>query len=171
MDFYKTLETVRLPGGTVLALTPGQARRRSHLLDINEADDLVARQSVEFKAGEIIGLAHVPLVLKAALEPVDLAMLQEGELLSNDLEDLDEGGLLTIDDSIGLAGAGEKIEATLEQRPDNAEPGVQIQPESGDPTRVPESKLADPTPVPESKLADPTPVPESKPDAKGKGKK
>lgn len=140
MDFYKTLETVRLPGGTVLELTPDQARRRSHLLDINEEDDLVARQSVEFKAGEIIGLEQVPLVLKAALEPVELAMLKEGNLPSGDLEELGEGGLLTIDDSIGSAGAGEKIEATLEERPDNAEPGVQIQPESGDLAPVPAAR-------------------------------
>jgi hypothetical protein len=140
MDFYKALETVRLPGGTVLELTPEQARRRRHLLDINEDDDLVARQSVEFKAAEVIGLEQVPLVLKAALEPVDLAMLKEDELPSGDLEDLGEGDLLTIDDSIDSANAGEKIVPTLEERPDNAEPGEQIRPESGDLAPVPAAR-------------------------------
>jgi|GEM_PF-2877518 len=141
MDFYKTLETVRLPGGTVLALTSNQIRRRQHLLDVAKyGETCCAKQAVEFKAGEVIGLEQVPLALETALEPVNLAMLQEGDLLSGDLEYRGEGELLTIDDSIGSAGAGEKIDATLEERPDNAEPGEQIQPESGDLAPVPAAR-------------------------------
>lgn len=152
MRFFETKEPVRLPAGTALALTPDQFRRRRHVLEPVVDGVTYALDAVVFKAGEVIGLEHVPLALKTALEPVEPA--------SVDLEDLVEGDSLTIDDSIDSASAGEKIE-----------PGVQIQPESGDLAPVSESKLADPTPEPESKPADPTPVPESKPAAKGKDKK
>jgi hypothetical protein len=71
MKRYETNQTVRLPAGTVLALSPEQIRRRRHLLEPVADGMTVARQPVEFKAGEIIGLDPVPLALAAVLAPVE----------------------------------------------------------------------------------------------------
>jgi len=159
MNAYRTLRPVQFAVGTVLVLSHDQAERRQHVLHELEPGVYTAKERLEFKAGEFIGLLVPPGKGDSGLALIGPLEIVDGDG-SGELGNLGEGGLLTIDDSIDSASAGEKIEGTLEERPDNAEPGVQIQPESGD--------LA---PVPESELADPAPVPESKPAAKGKGKK
>jgi hypothetical protein len=159
MNAYRTLRPVQFAVGTVLVLSHDQAERRQHVLHELEPGVYTAKERLEFKAGEFIGLLVPPGKGDSGLALIGPLEIVDGDG-SGELGNLGEGGLLTIDDSIDSASAGEKIE-----------PGVQIQPESGDLAPVSESKLADPTPVPESKPADPTPVPESKPAAKGKGKK
>lgn len=139
MQFFRTNETVRFPGGTVLLLNRDQYSRRQHLLEPVTDGVTCARQLVEFKAGEIIGLNQVPLALKGFLELVEFEPPADmGEL---DLEDIVGGRFLAIDDdSIDPETAGERIESSIEQQPDHAEPGEQIQPNSDNLAPVSETK-------------------------------
>jgi hypothetical protein len=76
MEFYKTTQTVRLSAGTILLLTVDQFNARQHLLAPKVDGLTVAKEPVEFKAGEIIGLDQVPLSLKTSLEEVEF---EDGE--------------------------------------------------------------------------------------------
>jgi hypothetical protein len=145
MEFYQTTQTVRLPAGIILLLNAGQFNARAHLLEPKVDGLTTAKEPVEFKAGEIIGLAQVPLALKTALEPVEfedgefgdweltdfLLDESEGPVKSSTEEQSDnsdhDGQMLSELSPVGSVG-GETMESVISERPDNADPGEQILP-------------------------------------------
>jgi hypothetical protein len=60
MDAYKTLKVVSLPSGTVLALDEKQAATRAHAIKELAPGVYVALQTLQFVAGETIGLELPP---------------------------------------------------------------------------------------------------------------
>lgn len=69
MYAYRTLRPVSFPAGIVLALYLHQAAPRSHLLYEIEPGVYIAKEPVEFKAGETIGLMAEPAKGDSCLEP------------------------------------------------------------------------------------------------------
>ena len=73
MKNYQTQNTLRLPSGVVVGLTPEQAASRLHVL-IQQADGVyIATTPLQFKSGEVIGLDAVPNGLAEQLAVVELA--------------------------------------------------------------------------------------------------
>jgi hypothetical protein len=70
MDAYRTTRTVRLAAGTVLVLSPDQAEPRSHLLYGMEPGVYTAKEPLEFKVGETIGLMTPPRKGDSGLERI-----------------------------------------------------------------------------------------------------
>jgi hypothetical protein len=68
VNAYKTTRTVRLAAGTVLALSHEQAAPRAHLLYEMEPAVYTAKEPVEFKTGETIGLMTPPAKGDSGLE-------------------------------------------------------------------------------------------------------
>jgi hypothetical protein len=68
MKAYRTLRTVRLAAGTVLALSDAQAAPRQHVLYPMEPFVYTAKEPLEFKAGESIGLMTPPAKGDSGLE-------------------------------------------------------------------------------------------------------
>lgn len=71
MNAYKTLTPVTFPSGTVLALDAKQAATRTHVLDDLRPGVYVAKQPLEFKAGEVIGLELPPSKGETGLELIE----------------------------------------------------------------------------------------------------
>lgn len=72
MDSYKIIAPVTFPSGTVLALDGRQAATRLHVLQAEEAPGVyIASQPLEFKIGEIIGLALPPSKGETGLELIE----------------------------------------------------------------------------------------------------
>ena len=89
MKNYQTQNTLRLPSGVVVGLTPEQAASRLHVL-IQQADGVyIATTPLQFKSGEVIGLDAVPNGLAEQLAVVELAE-QDGDEGSD--EGSGEGG-------------------------------------------------------------------------------
>jgi hypothetical protein len=68
MNAYRTTRTVRLAAGTVLALSHDQAAPRAHLLYEMAPAVYTAKEPLEFKAGETIGLMTPPAKGESGLE-------------------------------------------------------------------------------------------------------
>jgi hypothetical protein len=75
MKAYRTTRTVRLSAGTVLALAAAQAAPRAHLLYGMEPGVYTAKEPLEFKAGEVIGLMTPPAKGDSGLEDLQLNWL------------------------------------------------------------------------------------------------
>lgn len=72
MDVYKTIAPVTFPSGTVLALATKQAATRAHVLQAGDEPGVyIASQPLEFKGGEIIGLALPPSKGETGLELIE----------------------------------------------------------------------------------------------------
>ena len=71
MLLYKTIRTVRFGIGTVIRLTESQASIRSHALSRLDDDWYVAVYTLEFKAGETIGLKVAPEKGETGLQLID----------------------------------------------------------------------------------------------------
>lgn len=72
MDSYKTIAPVTFPSGTVLALDAKQAATRLHVLQAGDEPGVyIALQPLEFKVGEIIGLALPPSKGEVGLELIE----------------------------------------------------------------------------------------------------
>lgn len=67
---YKTLATVRLHSGSIM-LDAEQVERRAGRLKIIKAGLFEIEKSVEFKAGEIIGLDEVAKPYRPLLEEIE----------------------------------------------------------------------------------------------------
>lgn len=66
---YRTTAIVILPPGSVLELGREQVAARAHLLE-KRGGKYVARDPVQFKAGELLGLASPSKSLLASLQEV-----------------------------------------------------------------------------------------------------
>ena len=89
MQNYQTQNTLRLPSGVVVGLTPEQAASRLHVLTQQADGVYIASTPLQFKAGEVIGLDAVPNGLAEQLAVVELAE-QDGDESGN--EGGNEGG-------------------------------------------------------------------------------
>jgi hypothetical protein len=83
MNAYKTTRTVRFPAGAVLALDEWQANARRHALYEMEPGVYTAKESLEFKAGETIGLMTPPAKGDSGLEPVEQNTYDDDKLAEN----------------------------------------------------------------------------------------
>jgi hypothetical protein len=131
MEFYQTTQTVRLPAGIILLLNAGQFNARAHLLEPKVDGFTIAKEPVEFKAGEIIGLEHVPLALKTSLEPVEFEDGEHAELFAMRMlgtDDFNESENVTDDDGGNAADAGDSTESLTGELLDISGPGYPLLP-------------------------------------------
>lgn len=71
MEAYRFKQIMTLPAGTMLGLSPDQARRRLHNLESIGEGRYMAKATVQFKCGEVIGLeVPVPKWVDAFVDPV-----------------------------------------------------------------------------------------------------
>lgn len=78
MNRFKIIDgPVQFGSGETLELTHAQVEPRAHNLDIVSTDEksgravVTVRSNIEFKAGEVVGLAALPRWLEQKLEAVD----------------------------------------------------------------------------------------------------
>lgn len=67
---YRTTAIISFPPGTALELSREQAAARAHALD-KRGNKYVARESVQFKAGEVIGLVSPAKSMLASLQKLE----------------------------------------------------------------------------------------------------
>jgi hypothetical protein len=103
MYAYRTTRTVRLSAGTVLALAAAQAAPRSHLLYAMEPGVYTAKEPLEFKSGETIGLMTPPAKGDSGLDLIGpLKIISDDDFkgydpdLSDDESDNDDNGVVVL---------------------------------------------------------------------------